>query len=310
MSRILAVGANAAWQKTLQFKDFKYGEVNRAVEMHAFASGKGINFVRAAGVYGRAEAVLVQFSGGENGRYICEYLQNEGMEFINIPTSGATRCCITCLNQSDRSMTELIEPSTAVSPAERRAMLTAIEQILADVDGAAICGSLPDGTPPEFYIQLAEKITAAGKMVLLDAYKNIMPVLNMPGVMLKINREELAKLTGIDGIQAGLQELFSKTGLKYAAITDGAGCAFMSDGEKLFSYQLPELPLVVNPIGCGDTASGTWLSGIADGMNPAEAFRNALGCASANAESLLPGSFDPARAAELAAAVAVKESAL
>ena len=310
MSKILGVGANAAWQKTLQFKDFKYGEVNRAESMHAFASGKGINFVRAAKCYGRADGVLVQFSGGENGRSICEYLQKEGMEFVNIPVAAPTRCCITCLNQADRSMTELIEPSAAVELSERAAMLAEIDRLMAQIDGAAICGSLPDGTPPEFYLQLAEKFTAAGKILLLDAFKNIMPVLDMPGTILKINREELAKLTGIDGVQPGLQELFRKTNLRYAAITDGAGCAFMSDGKRLFSYELPELPLVVNPIGCGDTASGTWLSGIAAGMEPAEAFRQALGCASANAESLLPGSFDPVRAAELAAAVKMQESTL
>ena len=41
MKKIIAMGPNPAWQKSLFFKEFQPGEVNRAECMDAYAAGQG-----------------------------------------------------------------------------------------------------------------------------------------------------------------------------------------------------------------------------------------------------------------------------
>ena len=77
MKKIAVMGANAARQKTLIFDRLCPGEVNRAVSMSEIPSGKGINFCRAARNWNRAEAVVIQFAGGDNGKYLVDAF-NEG----------------------------------------------------------------------------------------------------------------------------------------------------------------------------------------------------------------------------------------
>ena len=82
MKKIAVAGANPARQKTLIFNSFVRGEVNRAAEKEEFASGKGINFCRAARCFGAADTELFQFCGGENGKFIISELEKASFDGI------------------------------------------------------------------------------------------------------------------------------------------------------------------------------------------------------------------------------------
>ena len=110
-------------------------------------------------------------------------------------------------------------------------------------------------------------------------------------------------MTGEADIRAALRKVFTFNGIRFVAITDGPSDAWCGDGTRTAVYHLPELEKVVNPIGCGDTASAVWMSEILSGTDPFEAFRIALGAASANCLSAFPGSYDPAEAARIAAVI-------
>ena len=301
MKRILVLGANPARQKTLFFRQVRRGEVNRAARMEVFPSGKGVNFCRAAAVWGRARGMLTQFSGGENGRFVTRSLIAEGLECHNVRTGGNTRCCVTCLDGSAGVMTEIIEPSAAVSPREAARMLALWRELLPEADAAAVCGTLPDGSDYALYRQVAELTHQAGIPLLFDAWRELGPCLETGDNLLKINREELASLTGQTDLRAGLRQLFRTASPRFAAITDGPGRAFASDGTRLFVYHVPKVAEVVNPIGCGDTASAVLLSELVAGTAAPEAFRRALGAASANCLTSFPGNFDRAAAERFAA---------
>ena len=118
MKKVVVLGPNPAWQKTLFFPTFTKGAVNRARMMEELASGKGINFCRALSCQKQSRFTLLQFSGGENGRKLDKALHESGMDFISIPVQGPTRCCTTCLDESAQVMTELIEPSFPASTQE------------------------------------------------------------------------------------------------------------------------------------------------------------------------------------------------
>lgn len=310
MKKIVVMGANAARQKTLFFKSFRPGEVNRAVRMTEVASGKGINFCRAAGFWGKAEAEVVQFAGGENGKFLIDALDKEGITAHSVRCQAPLRICSTCIDESSSTATELIEPSGAATAGECGEFVRLFAGAIADASGVAVCGTLPGDTDPGLYMQIADLAVKRSLPLLLDICKDVAPLLDLTQTVLKVNREELGKITGKSEVSSGLSSLFERYKLQYAAITDGAGCAYASDGRILAKYHIPVLPEVANPIGCGDTASAIFLSELLCGNDFVSAFRAALGGASANAESWVPAEFDAVRARELAAAVKVECSPL
>lgn len=308
---IVGLGANPAYQKTLFFDAFRYGEVNRVSEMRIFASGKGINFCRAGKRYGKADFELVQFAGGDTGVFIEHELAAEGMRNRTIHTSGVTRCCSTCLCRASGRMTEIIEPSSPLTCEEFAQGLAAIAAALEHADGFAVCGTLPTGTDKSFYRLAGGEALKRNIPVLADAYINMEELLSSDGcIYLKINLEELGRLTGCSGAAEGLQKLKKiYPSIRCAAITDGPGRAYLQYSGGLFAFALPKLEKIVNPIGCGDTASAVWFSELLCGTAPEEACRFALGAASANCLDPQGGSFDPAKAKELAGMVKVEKIA-
>lgn len=310
MKKIVVMGANAARQKTLYFKSLDPGKVNRAVRMTEIASGKGINFCRAAGFWGKAKAEVVQFAGGENGKFLIDALDKEGITAHSVRCQAPLRICSTCIDESSSTATELIEPSGAATAGECGEFVRLFAGAIADASGVAVCGTLPGDTDPELYKQIADLAVKKSLPLLLDICKDVAPLLDLPQTVLKVNREELGKITGKSEVSSGLSSLFERYKLQYAAITDGAGCAYASDGRILAKYHIPVLPEVANPIGCGDTASAIFLSELLCGNDFVSAFRAALGGASANAESWVPAEFDAVRARELATAVKVECSPL
>lgn len=298
---ILVLEGNPAFQKTLTFENFKYGEVNRANSLRIYTGGKGTNFCRAGKIFGKAEYELLHFTGGENGKKVDALLAEEKIRTFSVNTGKETRMCITCLNKKDNSMTELIEPSFPLTEEDQKKFLLLMEERLPGSSAVAITGSLPDGTDRDFYFQWAEKALANGKLLFIDAVKGIEKVLALSGrKVLKINKEELFFLSGADSLEKGMTKMLEKYALDILAVTDGASNAFLGTASGIRKkYILPKLEKIVSTLGCGDTASTVFCSLLLDGDKPEDGFRKALAAACANCFSADAASFDVAEMEKL-----------
>ena len=265
---LLVMGANPAWQSTLFFAGLEKNRVNRASLRTNYPAGKGVNFCRAARCFGEADPLLLQFAGGSTGARLCAALDREGIRHETVETGAETRCCITCLDSADHTMTELIEPSSPVTSDEAAQFRT---RLLAHIGEAAlftVTGSLPDGTDPALYRQAAEIALTSGVPMVIDAVNGIAPVLELPGRMvLKVNREELLRLAGADTVENAVRNLQQRNRQLAVAVTAGADEALFFDGEEAYRYSIPELP-VVNPLGAGDTAAAVLSSALVAGVEP------------------------------------------
>ena len=142
----------------------------------------------------------------------------------------------------------------------------------------------------------------------MDAWRDVDDIFfSGAEIVLKINRDELLALTACDQVEAGFRYLYNRWGICKAAITDGPGKAYAFDGKTVMRYTLPVLEQVVNPIGCGDTASAVLLSEMLCRKDIFESFRNALGAASANCLNSFCGNFQKSDAERLAAAITEEE---
>ncbi len=310
--KILVVGANCAWQKVLIFDAFAENKINRAKEIYQFASGKGINFARAAKIYGKFEPHALQFIGGMAGEAILKDLSLENIETANVTVEGETRTCTTCLNRDGGTTTEIIEPSPSAS-AENIANFFEFSKLLLsepEFSAVAICGTLINEVSTDLYFDIAENAIRNGKVLLLDTYRNMEKVFELKSnsVILKINRDELQELTHLNDVSEAMLNLINRYNFGAVLITDGAEKSYLAvnDG-KFYEFELPPLDKVLNPIGSGDTASGVFLSEYLSSGNLIESAKIALAAASANCRSVKCGEFELDYMSEYAGKIRVYE---
>ncbi len=307
MKKILVSGLNPAWQKTLIFPALQWGEVNRAAEADQTASGKGINFARAAKSWGKADALVLQFAGGLTGKLLTDVLDQEQIRHITAVSEARTRVCTTVISENPHSVTELIEPSARI-PEETVARLfrMAVKE-LPETDALAVCGTYPPGVSQDFYASLIGEASRAGKFVLLDSFMNVEQSLQAGVSLLKVNQEEIFKLSGRQDIFSAIGDCREKYPVKMIAVTAGPDNGYFFNGRELYQLAPPEISKVANTIGAGDTCSSVMLSEIVNGTDPMEAFLLGLSAASASCMTQVCAYYDRNTALELRRSAAAPE---
>ena len=285
---ILAAGLTPAWQQTLSFDRFVPGEVNRARAAVWCASGKVLNVGCALHHLG-VDSKTVCLVGGVTGQQIRADFESLNVPVRWVPSRIPSRICTTILDESDHSMTELVENSNPIPADELSAFHKAFveESRLASV--VVLSGSLPQGTPARFFRSLLEETSA--RVVLDIRGPELDEALAMHPFVVKPNREELARTVGRD--------LLSEEDL-LAAMSDvrrrGAEWIVVSNGSNRLTALGPDGPIhmepprvnVRNPIGCGDCLAAGIAAGILRQVSMREALQIGVQAAAENASALLP----------------------
>jgi tagatose 6-phosphate kinase len=306
---VLAVGPNSVLQKSLRFAQLKTGGINRAQSLTVSPGGKGYHFALAANIARPGSAAVAHFIGGENGRQILTCLDKMGLHQLQTPIAGESRTCITLLDDGSGDMTELIEPSPAISPDEAADLSLQISVLMPRLRGLALCGTTPPGCGERFYAELAESANSDA-LVLLDGYKNVDDILATGRVnVLKINLHELAELSGTSDLAAGAKWVFANVALRYLALTDGADQAHLFADSAHWRFDLPTVDDVVNPIGAGDTVGAVLLQGLLAGDAAPDAFRLGLAAASVSCRSIHGARFRMDDARTMAAKIRCEKTA-
>ena len=82
---ILTLSTTPALQRTMKFADLRVDEVNRAVEVREFASGKGINAARVVHALDKP-CVATGILGGDSGRFCRQDMDVAGIghDFVTV----------------------------------------------------------------------------------------------------------------------------------------------------------------------------------------------------------------------------------
>lgn len=292
MKQILICGLNPAWQKTLQFSRLTLDEVNRAETLHQIASGKGINFARAAALWKKSSVSVLHPLGGVTGKQIIESMAAEELSSVAVTTACATRTCCTLMSKEEGTATEIIEPSGEISPEEYKNIMTVAGLEISSADALAICGTYPPGIPDHCYRDLTALAAKQNKPVLLDAYKNIGETLLAGATVLKINRGELLAMTGKTSVEEGISACLETYPLEVVAITAGKDHAMIGTRQAITKISIPQISNAINPIGAGDTCSAVFFSEYLSGTTPEEAFACGLCAATASCMTSTPALYD------------------
>ena len=302
---IVAAGLTPAWQQILRFERLRAGEVNRAAEAHWCASGKVFNVGIALAHLG-AECRTISPLGADVAERVRAEFAAAGLQASLILQSQPTRVCTTLLDDATGAVTELVENARPLAPEILEEFREEFSVYALAAKVVVLSGSVPAGTPPEYYLELMER--TIGQLVLDARGPELLTALALRPFFVKPNREELAQTLGrpLDdegALLAGMREL-NEQGAEWVAVTEGAKAVWLASTDAAYRLEPLRLAKVVNPIGCGDCLAAGLAWAISIGREPVDCVRIGIACAAQNAAALLPGRLDPRQALRDAESVA------
>lgn len=274
----------------MTFERVVIDDVNRAVETRQYASGKPINVARVLHTLGR-QPLASGFVGGETGKFIRRDLDEIGLVHDFVDVEPPTRMCVTMVDRSAGTATELIEESAAVQGGDCGLLLVKLRSLMGQCEGLVLSGKLAPGVPVDFYARCIAE--AAGKLVVLDATgEALRRALATKPTIVKPNQRELAETVGITiDSDASLKDAIGKliaTGPKWVVVTAGAGKTVVSDGKQFWQLATPSVR-VISPIGSGDSFAAGLAAAAGAGQEVPQACRLAVACGAANAMTSFAG---------------------
>jgi 1-phosphofructokinase len=260
---IVTLTLNPSVDRTVEVERLARGEVMRALSVRVDPGGKGINVSRALATHDLPTRAVVTVGGAE-GEHLVTLLRDTGIEIVQVPVRGAIRSNIT-VAEPDGTTTKFNEPGAQLSGEELAAVVAAVGSAVASADWLVASGSLPAGTPADFYADLVRMLAGSGTQVAVDTSGSALEAVMAAGpTLVKPNRDELAEVTGRrlrtigDVVEAAQQLREHGAGAVLASL--GADGAVLVDDDGAIHGRTPAVsPL--SSVGAGDAMLAGFLAG-------------------------------------------------
>src|SRR5687767_8244501 len=189
---ILCIGTTPAVQRVMVFRKLALDAVNRAVTTLDGAAGKAINVAKVLQVLGE-RPLAVGFLGGDRGEFLRRELAAKGVAQDFVAVAARTRECITIIDESAETVTELVEESSAVDSEGFERLLAVIQRHLPQSRAAIMSGTIARGGWADLYAQCVRWANEAGALSVVDAQGTALTEAIKAGpAVVKPNRSELA----------------------------------------------------------------------------------------------------------------------
>jgi 1-phosphofructokinase len=260
---IVTLTLNPSVDRTVEVETLARGEVMRALRVQVDPGGKGINVSRALATHGLPTRAVVTVGGAE-GEHLVTLLRDTGIEIVPVPIRGAIRSNIT-VAEPDGTTTKFNEPGAPLSAEELAAVVSAVRGAVESADWLVASGSLPAGTPADFYAELVQLLAGSGTRVAVDTSGPALEAVLAAGpTLVKPNRDELAEVSGrplatiADVIEAASRLRERGAGTVLASL--GADGAVLVDDGGAIHGQIPAVP-PLSSVGAGDAMLAGFLAG-------------------------------------------------
>jgi 1-phosphofructokinase len=298
--RIVTLTANPSLDRTLALPGpLERGSVARLAPSSTEPGGKGVNVARAMAAAG-GDVVTVLPAADDDP--IVAALHRLGLPLAAVAVETPVRTNYT-LAEPDGTTTKLNEPGAPLDDATRARLTAVLHEHAAGARWVVLSGSLPPGTPVEWYAELVRSLRDTGARIAVDTSEA--PLLALLGAgpdaapdLLKPNSEELAQLTGAseaeltadrDAALAAVATLHER-GVREVLLTLGADGALLSTAEGVWTARPPAIT-VRSTVGAGDSSLAGYVLADLAGAPADQRLRNAVAYGAASAS--LPGSAVP-----------------
>lgn len=307
---ILCIGPTPAAQRVMRFRKVTRDAVNRAVSALDGAAGKSVNVAKVLKELGE-RPVATGFLGGDRGEQLRSLLEPWGIEHDFVSVGERTRQCITIIDESDWSVTELVEESRPVESTDYGKLMTIVQQRVNHCRAVIMSGSITPGGPTSFYLECVRAAHEAGALSVVDAQGPVLleALSGGPG-LIKPNRTELAATAGRvledeAAVASAMRDLCER-GAQRVVVTAGKEPTLAFDGKQFWRITPPRI-LAVNPIGSGDAFAAGLVWRLLRGDDFGEACRWGSAAGAANALTVMAGEVGGTDLEGLAAETRVEE---
>jgi len=307
--RILCIGTTPAAQRVMIFRKLTPDAVNRAVTTLDGAAGKAINVAKVLKALGE-HPIATGFLGGERGEFLRAVMAEKQIESDFVAVKAPTRQCITVIDESAGTHTELVEESRPVTPTDFKKFMAVIRRRIAGCRAVVMSGTIASGGPATLYRDCVRLAANAGAISLVDAQGTALTeALKAKPGLVKPNRPELAATVGRElrsdaDVMRAMCEL-SERGAQRVIVTAGREPALAFDG-KIFRRIITPRIQAVNPIGSGDAFTAGVVLRLLRGDDLGEACRWGAAAGAANALTPMPGELNRKDVTRLAKQVRVR----
>jgi len=278
------------------FRKLTVNAVNRASMTLDGVAGKSINVAKVLKALGE-HPVATGFLGGDRGEHLRSVMTAKGIESDFVMVPARTRQCITVIDESAGTHTELVEESRPVDPADFEKFMAVVRRHIASCRAVVMSGTIASGGPANFYFDCTRMAEAAGAFSVVDAQGTALTeALKAKPGLVKPNRAELAATVGrqlmedADVIRATGE--LSERGAQRVVVTSGKEPSLAFDGRNFWRIIAPRIQ-AMNPIGSGDAFAAGLVSRLLRGDDLGEACRWGSAAGAANALTPMPGELDP-----------------
>ena len=303
MGVILCIGTTPAVQRVMVFRKLTLDAVNRAATTIEGGAGKALNVAKVLKALGE-QPVATGFLGGARGEFLRALLKARGIKLDFVTVQTPTRQCITVIDESAGTHTELVEESRPVAAGDYDRLMRRIRRQIKHSRAVVMSGTITPGGPVDFYFACGQLARAAGAMTVVDAQGPVLirALACQPGLV-KPNRTELAATVGRElrtdaALLAAMRELHER-GAARVVVTAGRGSVLAFDGRCAWQI-LPPRIAAVNPIGSGDAFTAGLVWRLLRGDDLGEACRWGAAAGAANALTMMAGEIEPGSVKRLA----------
>ena len=255
---IVTLTPNPSIDRTVRVDRLERGELNRASAPRSEAAGKGLNVSRALHVHGFETVAVLPLASESATTYLT--LLDDAVPVAPVPTAGAVRTNLTIV-EADGTVTKLNEPGPELAQSDVDALLATAGGIAAEwVLG---CGSLPPGTPSDFYARLA-RLASPRRRIAVDTSGAALRACVSPSIdLIKPNLAELEALLGerlatLGDVLHGARRIVSR-GVGAVLVSLGSDGAMYVDRHRAVHAEA-SVNDIANTVGAGDALLAGYLA--------------------------------------------------
>ena len=284
---IYTITFNPAVDLVIQVPNCQLGTLNRSKGEEYVAGGKGINMSIVLKWLG-IDNIATGFLGGFSGKYIKEYLENEGILPRFISVEGITRINVKVKGEME---TEINAAGPAVNAEKFQQLMNYFEDVLKEEDIVFLAGNAAPGLDEMSYVEIVKLCYTRGAKLVLDTTKDfLLSCLPYYPFIIKPNQHELEELFGVkiqtkEEVIAYALKLQEKGARNVLISCGGDGAHLITETGKVFTSNVPTGTLI-NSVGAGDSMLAGFMAKFIETSDYKESLKQGAAAGSATAFSI------------------------
>ncbi|MFD1738117.1 1-phosphofructokinase [Bacillus salitolerans] len=275
---------NPSIDYVVELDQLQVGSLNRTKQSFYYPGGKGINVSRVLSNIG-IENTALGYVGGFTGRFIKDFLSNEGIPHQFIEVEEPTRINVKLKTNRE---TEVNGAGPYISVVKQKSLLNYLHSLTKE-DYLVLAGSLPSSISVDFYTSIAQLCSKKDIPFIIDVSgPALQEVLSFKPLLVKPNQHELGDLLGVTIETKAEAALYGKRLVEQGAQNvivsmGGAGAVFIN--QDITAFANVPIGIVRNSVGAGDSTVAGFLAAYVKTADVLQAFQFGVAAGSATAFS-------------------------